>query len=65
MTKKQLIQALTILDDESKVYAVFNGKYSSRYDAFVTGVEIKFKGDFPEAIIVLNEVSEEELRKAA
>ena len=56
MTKKQLMQALAILKDDDIVLAAVNkGKYSSDSDAYVSGVKIIFKQDFPQAIILVNE----------
>ena len=56
MTKKQLMQALAILKDDDVVLAAVNkGKYSSDSDAYVSGVKIIFKQDFPQAIILVNE----------
>ena len=56
MTKKQLMQALAILkDDDVVLAAVAKGKYSSDSDAYVSGVKIIFKQDFPQAIILVNE----------
>ena len=56
MTKKQLMQALAILKDDDVVLAAVNkGKYSSDSEAYVSGVKIIFKQDFPQAIILVNE----------
>lgn len=65
MTKKQLIQALAILDEEDKVFAVYKGKYTSEVDSWVTGVKIMFNDDSPKAVIIVNEMDEDALLKAA
>ena len=50
------MQALAILKDDDVVLAAVNkGKYSSDSDAYVSGVKIIFKQDFPQAIILVNE----------
>ena len=56
MTKKQLIQAIGILNDDDVILAAVNkGKYSGDSEAYVSGVKIIFKQDFPQAIILVNE----------
>ena len=37
MTKKQLLQALSIVEEDAEVTAIFQGKYSTRYPALVNG----------------------------
>ena len=50
------MQALAILKDDDIVLAAVNkGKYSSDSDAYVSGVKIIVKQDFPQAIILVNE----------
>lgn len=65
MTKKQLIQALSILNDEDKVLAVYKGKYTSEIDSKVTGIKIMFNEELPHAVIIVNELDEDVLLKAA
>ena len=49
MTKKQLIQALSVLQDEDQVMACYKGKYTSEIDSCVTGVKIIFKQGLKES----------------
>ena len=65
MTKKQLMQALAILEDDDTVLAVYKGKYTAEIDSWVSGVKIMFKGNSPKAVIMVNELDEDDLIKAA
>jgi hypothetical protein len=65
MTKKQLIQALSVLQDEDQVMACYKGKYTSEIDSCVTGVKIIFKQDLPQVIILVAEMDDEDVFKAA
>ena len=40
MTKKQLLQALSIVEEDAEVTAIFQGKYLTRYPALVNGINI-------------------------
>ena len=56
MTKKQLLQALSIVEEDAEVTAIFQGKYSTRYPAF----NIVFINSTPQAELLLSEVVHEE-----
>ena len=65
MTKKQLMQALAILEEDDVLLAVYKGKYTGEVDSQVTGVKIMFKGESPKAIILVNEVDSDNILDAA
>lgn len=65
MTKKQLLQALSIVDDDTNISAVFNGRYANDYEAQIVGVKITFKENAVETILLINEVESSEISKAA
>ena len=48
MTKKQLLQALSIVEEDAEVTAIFQGKYSTRYPALVNGINIVFINRTPQ-----------------
>ena len=60
MTKKQLLQALSIVEEDAEVTAIFQGKYSTSYPAFVYGFIIVFINSAPQAELLLSEVVNEE-----
>lgn len=65
MTKKQLLQALSLLNEEDQINAVFQGKYSTKYPADVRGVNIVFENNAPKASLLLHEIVEEDESKRA
>ena len=54
MTKKQLLQALSIVEEDAEVTAIFQGKYSTRYPALVNGINIVFINSTPQAELLLS-----------
>ena len=64
MTKKQLLQALSILNEDDVVTAQFHSKYSV-YPADVRGVNIEFKNNVPQALLLMNEILDDEDKEAA
>ena len=60
MTKKQLLQALSIVEEDAEVTAIFQGKYSTRYPALVNGINIVFINSTPQAELLLSELVNEE-----
>ena len=60
MTKKQLLQALSIVEEDAEVTAIFLGIYLTRYPALVNGINIVFINSTPQAELLLSEVGHEE-----
>jgi len=65
MTKKQILQALSILNDNDEVAVVFQDKYDSKHIASTNGVSITFSNNSTKLSIVTKELTEEELSKVA
>lgn len=65
MTKKQLLQALSIVDEDASIYALFKGRYANDYEAQIVGVKITFKENVVETILLINELESSEISKAA
>ena len=65
ITKKQLLQALSVLEDDAEIIAVFQGKYSIKYPSVVEGVNIIFTDNTLKASLMVKEVLEEEEKAAA
>ena len=64
ITKKQLLKALSILDDEDMVMALYKGNYCGEYQSYVNGVKIVFENGDPKALILVKELDAEELKAA-
>ena len=64
ITKKQLLKALSILDDEDMVMALYKGNYGVEYQSYVNGVKIVFENGDPKALILVKELDAEELKAA-
>ena len=64
ITKKQLLKALSILDDEDMVMALYKGNYDGEYQSYVNGVKIVFENGDPKALILVKELDAEELKAA-
>ena len=62
ITKKQLLKALSILDDEDMVMALYKGTYGGEYQSYVNGVKIVFEDGDPKALILVKELDAEELK---
>lgn len=67
MTKKQILEALAVLPDDSVVAGVFNfATYTSNYDARIENINITYGRDGSlVAVMTLKEVAEEKEAKAA
>ena len=64
ITKKQLLKALSILDDEDMVIALYKGTYGGAHQSYVNGVKIVFEDGDPKALILVKELDAEELKAA-
>lgn len=60
MTKKQLLKALSLIDDDAVVVATFEGKYSTKYKASLYGVNILLDDDKLKASLLVHEDLDEE-----
>lgn len=64
MTKKQLLKALSLVEDDAVIVAVFEGKYFTKHKAALYGVNIVLDNDQLNASLLVHEMLEDEEKAA-
>lgn len=65
MTKKQLVSALSAVDDDTEISVVFRTSYRSRYDATINSLNVYFTSEGIKTELFVEETKDEQSREAA